>query len=891
MYIFLNIESSILLTILWIVLGLVIYYFLWVRNGTAKTPVLNPKTSIYMNETNDFHHTNIFTFIWQVQKILYVDHSLAFINRYGLEMYFYFALRIYFLKGLIMALSIQTFAIIIVGLSHFHGREYSALYYIKLRIFGGGGLIDSEQADFVETDLEILTGTIFNSIAANIVSLSMTLTVYMLIKHYNKNTLLMYYYSEYAYEKYNQYTNFYFNVRTVFDKNFLENDLNCEQAHKKIEQIKKNNILDPDYSCIDYVECYAIPDFAEITKISKKRFDLINKYEEDIKYPRKILKCLMPKNMYNKKNFVQKMNLYNKKIKDLVDPDKKQEKQKEKNKKFLNNSIPINESDGDNTVKCKLEAIEASTFGFIFMNSVTAARSVAYEIAKENSDAFKLIDYIEKHKKEKQFKNSLLDLNRSIDDNLQNNMNNSPDTNKQESRRTSYNALKDIAKTQAYLTKMSRVINEVNPFDPSDQLWYNIGVRAKETLSKKCCFALMIISMFIFFTTPTAFINSLTAIPGVLEVINLEWVKDLSGSSRNRLVVYIMTVLTLVSSSLFLVIAGYIANGKKFPSKSQYHLYQFSVTKYYQLINFVIMPGLFVGSLDSFFTILKEDGEKFTWKVFVESFRISNGGNYFINLIVTRIGIYFLLDAQRHRDIIINGNFSPRILLKIWNKFSANRWAQHEDDIFQMGSRNAIFCVFMILGTMYGYGSPLILLSLIAWIFMATLMDAMTVIQFHKRECEKFGLIFSQALWYILRGLIFCHVIFIALSTLNYNNFAVLLNFCTLVLQIVFYQHCVNTFKGTGIIQETISRQYSSNFDNHHFYYWLKLYSHPLLSQHGNKLKDHIKKKASPNIHQYLNNFVFSINMKSALTEYCSRKGSGNSINLKSMDGQDGEIF
>lgn len=152
-----------------------------------------------------------------------------------------------------------------------------------------------------------------------------------------------------------------------------------------------------------------------------------------------------------------------------------------------------------------------------------------------------------------------------------------------------------------------------------------------------------------------------------------------------------MKVLTLVASSLFLVIAGHLAKGKRFPTKSEYHLYLFNVSKYYQLLNFVILPGLFVGSIGSIADIFDaEKGKEFwDWNKFVKSFRVANGGDFLINLIITKIGIYFLIDALRLNNLVTYGNFSTRVVQDMWNKLSFNRWAQDEYYIFQMGSKNA----------------------------------------------------------------------------------------------------------------------------------------------------------------------------------------------------------
>ena len=168
----------------------------------------------------------------------------------------------------------------------------------------------------------------------------------------------------------------------------------------------------------------------------------------------------------------------------------------------------------------------------------------------------------------------------------------------------------------------------------------------------------------------------------------------------------------------------------------------------------------------------------------------------------------------------------------------------------------------MILGAFFGYASPMILLALVSWIFIQTLMDAMSVIQFHKRECEKFGYLFAQSLWFILSMLIFCHVIFLCQSVLHYNTTAILFNLCTLIFQVMFYLYCINTFKGTGIIQENLTRKYVADFNDQKLHYWLSHNSHPLLSQPGNKLKDYIRKNANNDIDKYLNNYVESLNIE-----------------------------
>ena len=87
MYTFINVNTTVYLTVMWVFAGLLLYFLLWIRHGEANTPVTSEKSSIYKDSTKDHKHTNLFKFMLRVMQILYIDDPLAFIDRYGLELY------------------------------------------------------------------------------------------------------------------------------------------------------------------------------------------------------------------------------------------------------------------------------------------------------------------------------------------------------------------------------------------------------------------------------------------------------------------------------------------------------------------------------------------------------------------------------------------------------------------------------------------------------------------------------------------------------------------------------------------------------------------------------------------------------------------------------------
>ena len=139
-----DVWSPAMISVILIVAGILIYWLLWIREDWAKTPVYDIESRVYHSSKKDKIHKNPFTFLWEALRIIHTDRALAFINRYGIEMYFFFQIRLYFLKTIVFIFFGLGFIISCGGCYFFWDKDDMA-QLIKLRIFGGGCEIDKHR--------------------------------------------------------------------------------------------------------------------------------------------------------------------------------------------------------------------------------------------------------------------------------------------------------------------------------------------------------------------------------------------------------------------------------------------------------------------------------------------------------------------------------------------------------------------------------------------------------------------------------------------------------------------------------------------------------------------------------------------------------------------------
>lgn len=606
----------------------------------------------------------------------------------------------------------------------------------------------------------------------------------------------------YQYEK--KQTYFWYNMRTIFSPDFGADDLLGDEIQGKINEIV-SNLNDFKSGRVGAQKCLCIPDFVGIMDPAMQQCYLRSRFFEMDLHDKKCQCCYLPK-FHVRDVYDENMDEYEKEIEDWFDQDKRlaekihkkdvqrkwckcfesadRETRIEQNNKYMGSSLTLKDS------------MKSSTFGFILADSVWGARVLSFELYRHFNKASQFLQPVigwfeDLKQKSDERKTQDLEIqtekqsrhDEAFDDSAPNGLGYRPDANfenlyaptEAESKKETLIPEENPPKTEAeialenkigsvnyYIGKWLKLTSDYYPFEPDDILWHNLGVKTKERCWVRTIYFLVIMSMFIFLTTPVACLNAIKSVPGVVDALNFNWLSSdamVATFFKN----YMLQLLTLLTNSFFLMITGIIAAGKHFPTKFKYHRYLMQVSFYFFLINMVIMPGIGQFGVTSVANIFVKTEDR-TFGEVVETFFLKDGGNTFLMLIIAKIGVGFLMDCLRYRDLLIHGRLNSLVALKIRENFNVNKWCGDEYDLMPMGPKLAMHCTMVTMVAIFAGQSPLIAVAVGVWILVSTAVEGMVVIQFHKRECEKFGALFAHALWNIFNGIIFAQVVFLSLS-------------------------------------------------------------------------------------------------------------------------------
>jgi len=112
-----------------------------------------------------------------------------------------------------------------------------------------------------------------------------------------------------------------------------------------------------------------------------------------------------------------------------------------------------------------------------------------------------------------------------------------------------------------------------HPIDPIDIFWLNLSSQVTEGCFKKTLIFLVIITMFIFFSTPAAIIQLLKQDKFGKKIFKLQWVNYFPGFIAQIIKNYFLTGITLICNKIFLIVVNKIAKEKRFSMKSKYQIW------------------------------------------------------------------------------------------------------------------------------------------------------------------------------------------------------------------------------------------------------------------------------------------------------------------------------
>lgn len=141
---YIDVGTPTMMSFILVIAGMAIYWIFWMREGWVKTPVYDIESRVYHPAEKDKVHKNPFSFLFETVRIIYSDRAIPFINRYGIEMYFFFQIRLFFLRTMVFIWVGLAIMISIGGMIWNWSDEYLMLI-IKIRLFGGGCQMDANR--------------------------------------------------------------------------------------------------------------------------------------------------------------------------------------------------------------------------------------------------------------------------------------------------------------------------------------------------------------------------------------------------------------------------------------------------------------------------------------------------------------------------------------------------------------------------------------------------------------------------------------------------------------------------------------------------------------------------------------------------------------------------
>ena len=842
------------LTFTLMIIGMIFYQFVWLDNYWSRTPVLNsssPDQFKYLPTSEDKPHTNLFTLYIDCFKIIYLQPALPFINKFGIEQYFYFALRTRLMVSQLFSLFLVQWLIATYGMFNFKtGQE------IFERIFGGSA------------DNELNTAT-FNCIVLSVITFPMVYQIYIVVNFYNEQLDLLYEKSEISHQKQQKGNQFWYFFRTSFVKCIDVDDINA----KKFKYVcKKLLSKQHNQNSLGKIEnCQALPDFVDLIDLQRQEDWVKDRYNDNLFTGScsKLFKCLSPIYYYDIGSYQSKQNEITEKI-----------------DKHLENEI------------------KSSSFGFVQTNNLKSSRILKFETSNYYTDSNSLkIPLLQDSMlalDNQAIQTEMVNLNYDTEKIHENMNSDSDDTPKElknqngidnecfenntisfaeklppaEHHNIAMTLLRKLFKKDSDENRYIGEHKDKNPFDPQDILWLNLGVTVKEGFVKRFGFMIIVCLMFFFLSTPSAILQAMKQTVILKEILSLEWAEKLPHWLESLVRNYFLTGITLLCNKQFLIIANWIAQSKRFATKYEYHRYLLKICYIYLVINMVIAPGIALSGISSLYELVMSNRET-DWQIFINSFSLIDDGSFFLNLVIQSIGIGFLVECSRWQDLYL-GAGSSYIAKKVRKCYNDHNWLQEEGYQLPLGTKSAYLCTYIFMIGAFGWQCPMIIQPITAWVFFNNVSDSKLMICYHKKETENFGRLFGLVLRRIAFGILISHFVKQCTAAISIEKFAFCQNFMATFAHIVLFLMINNLFQYTYHIQERLGQQYSRKMTKDENQEWLEMYSHPLIvekERYVNVLE------GNPLFAEYLQRFVYPINTKNKLhlqSKYLARDVSSD---------------
>ena len=545
--------------------GLIIFQFAWLNPEYVKIPKLDKKTGFFHPPTEDFTVSNVFSLYWNIAKILF-GPTAPMIQRYGFEQTYYFKLRNFF----ILPLSISLLACF--GTICLFGWGFDKPFHLIWKRFSG----DNDEYQLSEP---------YVSIALLIcITLPLQLTCWYSAYRMQKDLQTYFNYSEST----NGEQKFWYHIRTSMISYCHADDIPGIKTYEFLEEKLERLKLVDEYREIigesKIEKSLVIPDLAKLAKYEQKIFYNKAAFDEGLENCqyccRPCGKCCCPAYLFNYDKFCDKML----KLEEGVD-------------KIISG-----------------RPFQSSTFAFFATTSVDTNYQMASELNWQSEDIKECVDkcfchacssmfpkrFIITPKKAEEEQIALLGEEEDIE-NAQENVEQNQTTdeqkieeskdivNKKDNEETkskmptnSHCCCKRDKNAEANVTTVAKVDeNRLKPdeyqmecnnvVDPADILWYNIGATVKQTWIERFIYFLIILVMFIFLSTPAAFLQLFKRAKFIANFLNGAWTTALGPVFGPFVKSYLTTGITLLCNKIFLAVALILARSARYPNKSDYH--------------------------------------------------------------------------------------------------------------------------------------------------------------------------------------------------------------------------------------------------------------------------------------------------------------------------------
>lgn len=309
-----------------------------------------------------------------------------------------------------------------------------------------------------------------------------------------------------------------------------------------------------------------------------------------------------------------------------------------------------------------------------------------------------------------------------------------------------YSSFKDEQEEEIAVINNNFKLENVNiqvdqMIEPSDIIWKNIGGdRGVNYLRQIMCSVLMFLIL-IFATTPTVLFSAIKSIV-YSEDYDLDWI-------HNPVIDFIKTysppIAILMLNQMLLILIDFMIGYEKHYTLSRMQNSVFRKTYFYFIMNMLIIPGFTLSTAHSLFDIFIGNKE-LTIKNISNTFSnmyISDNGMFFVNLIIQNAVFSYIYYLLRIDELTANSFSTFVTFYKRYFTNNGKPYHRKPEEIFQYGYFYAQMLTILSISIVFASNVPFVGLVALFYFFCRHISDFLSLLMVHRIEMDSCGMLVS----------------------------------------------------------------------------------------------------------------------------------------------------